>query len=144
MLPADSQQIPLSCFSLPVPPSIGTTPNSLCGIKIKPSKEWQSNPTVYLYTHTHSVYLSYLCLIHGIFSSSLYEPITGADVNGSMTFHVCIVSHLTHYLTLLCTFAFNYVIAYNQNWILCWKHQEKYSHLKKIKVVCFSADDMFL
>lgn len=42
------------------PPLIGTTPNSLCGIKIKPSKEWQSNPTIYLYIHSLclSIYLS--------------------------------------------------------------------------------------
>lgn len=32
---------------------IGTTLNSLCGIKIKPSREWQSNPTFILHSPSH-------------------------------------------------------------------------------------------
>lgn len=51
----------LSLVSLCLSPSIGTTQNSLCGIKIKPSKEWQSNPTIYLYIYSFlSIYLTFV------------------------------------------------------------------------------------
>lgn len=79
----DSQQIPLSCFSLPVPPppSIGTTQNSLCGIKIKPSKEWQSNLFIYLFT---------LCLL------SLILPFFCPISTESFPSYQILMSHVTH------------------------------------------------
>lgn len=83
----------LSFVSLCLSPLIGTTPNSLCGIKIKPSKEWQSNPTIYLYICTFCLFF----LTFVSFTQSFHHPAPFADadfnVKGSMaTFHIRIVN----------------------------------------------------